>query len=396
MTDAPDELERRATGCLAGAAVGDALGGPTEGYPPEAIQERYGGPVTGIVGPFYDDWKTRRPASPYHKGDGHVTDDTLMTSLLVQVYARKRDHLDAYDIADYLVPLMLSERVWIPELHQETVPLQRVFLAEKWLVTRLHHAHADPREGGVGNMVNCGAAMYMAPVGILNAANPARAYAEAIDIAGAHQSSYGREAAGVFAAAVAAAMTPGASVSSVLAACLELARDGTRQAIQAVCAGAAGHTGTVAAIPALREAIRPYDSVGPEYREPGLAARRPSRMHSIEELPVALGMLLVAQGDYAAAVLGGVNYGRDSDSIATMAGAIAGALHGPAAIPAAWATAVAEGSRIDLAAGGATMAAVAREVFDSDQRRLEARARAMTRLRQPPVPDAGGRAAATR
>jgi ADP-ribosylglycohydrolase len=385
MTDAPDELERRASGCLAGAAVGDALGGPTEGYTPEAIRERYDGPVTGIVGPFFDDWKTRRPISPYHKGDGHVTDDTLMTSLLVRVYATKRDHLDAYDIAEYLAPLMVNERVWIPELDQETAALQRVFLAEKWLVTRLLHAHADPREGGVGNMVNCGAAMYMAPVGILNAANPARAYAEAIDIAGTHQWSYGREAAGVFAAAVAAAMAPGASVSSVIDACLSLAKDGTQAAIRAVCDRAAGLTDCVAAVPELREAITPYDSVGPRYREPGLDARRPSRLHAIEELPIALGMLLIADGDYAAAVLGGVNYGRDSDSIATMAGAIAGALHGPAAIPEAWAAGVAEGSRIDLTAGGRTMAEVAREVFDSDQRRLQAHADAVTQLRQPSV-----------
>ncbi len=62
-----------------------------------------------------------------------------------------------------------------------------------------------------GNIVNCGAAMYMAPVGLVNAANPAAAYAEALDVAGAHQSSYGREAAGVFAAAVAAACVPGAT-----------------------------------------------------------------------------------------------------------------------------------------------------------------------------------------
>jgi ADP-ribosylglycohydrolase len=383
VTDAADELERRATGCLAGAAIGDALGGPTEGHTPEAIQERYGGPVTGIVEPFYDDWQDRRPASPYHKGDGHVTDDTLMTSLLVIVYASKRDHLDAYDVADYLVPLMLSERVWIPELHRETIPLQRVFLAEKWLVTRLHHAHADPREAGVGNMVNCGAAMYMAPVGILNAANPGRAYAEAIEIAGAHQSSYGREAAGVFAAAVAEAMTPGASVSSVAEACLELAKDGTRDAIRAVWAQAAGHTDCLAAAPDLREAMRPYDLVGPDYRDPGLAARRPSRLHAIEELPIALGMLRIAHGDYRTAVLGGVNYGRDSDSIATMAGAIAGALHGMDAIPDTWAAAVAESSRIDLGAGGRTMAAVAREVFDADQRKLQAHADAVAKLRQP-------------
>jgi ADP-ribosylglycohydrolase len=385
-TGVPDDLELRAIGCLAGAAVGDAVGGATEGYTPEAIRQRYGGPVTGIVGPFYDDWQTRRPASPYHKGDGHVTDDTLMTGLLVRVYAQKRDHLDAYDIAERLVPLMTDERVWIPELHEETVALRRVFLAEKWLVTRLAYAHADPREGGVGNMVNCGAAMYMAPVGIVNAADPAGAYAEAVDLAATHQSSYGREAAGVFAAAVAQAMTPGATVTSVVDACLELAKDGTRQAIAAVCERAAGLTDPIEAAAPLRAAMRPYDTVGEKYRELGLGARTPSRLHAIEELPLALAMLVVADGDYRGAVLGGVNYGRDSDSIATMAGAISGALHGFTAIPAEWAAGVAEGSRLDLRANGITMAAVARQVFERDQRRLAARADAFARLRETAAP----------
>ncbi|HEY1621056.1 MAG TPA: ADP-ribosylglycohydrolase family protein [Streptosporangiaceae bacterium] len=386
MTHGPDELERRAIGCLAGAAVGDALGGPTEGYTPEAIQQRYGGPVSGIVGPFYDDWQVRRPASPYHKGDGHITDDTLMTGLLVRAYADKRDHLDAYDIAERLVPMLLSERVWIPELHEETIPLKRIFLAEKWLVTRLAYAHADPREAGVGNMVNCGAAMYMAPVGIVNAADPGRAYAEAIELSGAHQSSYGREAAGVFAAAVAQAMSPGATAASVVRACLDLARDGTRDAIAAVTRRAAGLTDCLAAAPELRAAVEPYDNVGEHYREPGLNARRPSRTHSIEELPVALGMLVIAGGDFRTAVLGGVNYGRDSDSIATMAGAISGAMHGREVIPADWAQAVAEGSRIDdLAATGRTMAAVAREVFERDRRRQQDRAAAFGALSTSPA-----------
>ncbi|MGW1619192.1 hypothetical protein, partial [Streptomyces sp. NPDC002172] len=31
--------------------------------------------------------------------------------------------------------------------------------AEKWLAARLHYGHVDPREAGVGNIVNCGAAM---------------------------------------------------------------------------------------------------------------------------------------------------------------------------------------------------------------------------------------------
>lgn len=386
MTDARDELELRAVGCLAGAAVGDALGGPTEGHSPEAIRQRYGGPVTGIVGPFHDDWRDRRPASPYHKGDGHITDDTLMTSLLVRVYQDKRDHLDAYDVAARLVPLLLDERVWIPELHEETVALRRIFLAEKWLVTRLHYAHADPREAGVGNMVNCGAAMYLAPVGIVNAARPDRAYAEAIDLAGAHQSSYGREAAGVFAAAVAQAMSPGATVASVVSACLDVAHDGTHAAIAAVCDAATTQQDCLAAVPVLREAVTPYDSVGPDYRNPVLDARRPSRLRSIEELPIALGMLVAAEGDFRAAVLGGVNYGRDSDSIATMAGAISGALHGMAAIPADWVAKVAKASRIDLRVPGETMAAVAREIFQRDQKRWDSQAVAFTAMCRSVVP----------
>jgi len=138
-----------------------------------------------------------------------------MTLALVEVYRQRRRHLDAYDIAETLVPLLMNTVRWLPDMEREDTLLQRLFLAEKWLVTKLHYAHTDPREAGVGNMVNCGAAMYMAPVGVANAGDPEGAYAEAIEIAGAHQSSYGREAAGVFAAAVAAAMAPGATASDV-------------------------------------------------------------------------------------------------------------------------------------------------------------------------------------
>ncbi|MFJ3200806.1 ADP-ribosylglycohydrolase family protein [Streptomyces sp. NPDC086989] len=362
-------LEDRAAGCLVGAAVGDALGGPVEGWSPDRIVERHGGRVHGVVGPWHEDWRTARPIAPYHKGDGHVTDDTLMTHALVRVYEAVRDHLDAYAIAEHLVPDLMTRPRWIPELEAEALPLQRIFLAEKWIVTRLHYAHADPREAGNGNIVNCGAAMYMAPVGIVNAGHPAGAYAEALDIAGAHQSSYGREAAGVFAAAVAAACMPGATASSVVDAALALAKDGTREAIAAVCEVAGRHRDFESALAPLRAAVAPYDSVGPDYRSPSLGARRPSRLHSIEELPIALGMLIVSDGGYEGSVLGAVNYGRDCDSIATMAGAIAGALSGVGAVPPVWAKQVAEASRLDLHAPASALAAVAREVFALDRSR---------------------------
>lgn len=373
FTLATPTLDDRITGSLIGAAVGDALGGPVEGYAPEQIAERHGGRVHGIVGPWNGDrWRTARPIAPYHKGDGHITDDTLMTHALIRVYTTVRDHLDAYAIADHLVPDLMSNPRWIPELEADALLLQRVFLAEKWLVARVHYGHHDPREAGVGNIVNCGAAMYMAPVGLVNATHPEAAYAEALDIAGAHQSSYGREAAGVLAAAVAAACRPGATPTSVIDTVLTLAKDGTRAAIEAVAEAAAGYSDFESALAPLRAAVAPFDTVGPDYRAPSLAARRPSRLHSIEELPIALGMLLVARGDYRHTVLGAVNYGRDCDSIATMAGAVAGALQGESAIPHDWAKPVAEASRLDLHAPARELALVTREIFVRDQRRRRA------------------------
>jgi ADP-ribosylglycohydrolase len=368
-----DALVDKALGTMVGSAVGDALGGATEGWTTEQIQQRYGGYVTGIVPPFNADWRDARPIAPYHKGDGHITDDTLMTHALVDVYAERRDHLDAYAVASHLVPLLMGEKRWVPELESHALLLQRIFLAEKWLVARLHYGHVDPREAGVGNIVNCGAAMYMAPVGVVNAADPAGAYAEAVEVASAHQSSYGKEAAGVLAAAVAAAFLPGATPRSVVDEALLVAQDGTRAAVAAVASAAEGISDWRDAIPRLRAAVEPFDTVGPRYRAPAMDARRPSRTKSIEELPVALGMVLVADGDYEAAVLGAVNYGRDADSIAGMAGAICGALGGGAAVRADWATAVAEASRTALEPAGETIAAVAREIFAKDAERVRRR-----------------------
>lgn len=368
-------LQDRVAGVLAGAAVGDALGGATEGWTPEQIEERHGGRVEGIVGPFLADWKTARPIAPYHKGDGHVTDDTLMTHALIEVYAKRRRHLDAYDVAGDLVPLMIGERRWVPEFEDEALILQRVFLAEKWIVAKLHYGHADPREAGVGNIVNCGATMYMAPVGLVHIGDPRGAYAEAIDIAGAHQSSYGREAAGVFAAAVAAAAAPGATVAAVRDAVLDVAHDGTAAAIRAVCAAVDDYRATggsqdpreLALV--VRAAVAPFDTVGDQYRAPAMDARLPSRTKSIEELPVALGFVLARDGDLRAAVLDAVNYGRDSDSIATMAGAICGGLHGLDAVPTEWVSGVTTASRLDLDGVVRAMTEAVQEIAAADHAR---------------------------
>lgn len=362
-----------ARGCIYGGAVGDAMGGSTEGASIEMIHERFGGYVTDFVGPLNPNWQTAKPHAPFHKGDGHITDDTHMVLALIKVYSQVRDHLDAYHIANQLVSEIAESIVYIPELERETVLLNRLFLAERYLVLRLRHGHVDPREGGVGNIVNCGAAMYMAPVGIVNAGDPEGAYREAIDMAGAHQMSYGREAAGIMAAAVAAALKPRATVDSVVQTVLALAKDGTREAIKATTEAGQTCSDWKAAIPVLREAIRPFDTVGENYREPALDARIASRTKAIEELPVALGMLVATKGNLIDTVYGGVNYGRDSDSIASMGGAIAGALGGEKAVPKAWIEKVSGASRKDFKGAADELAKVALEVLERDHKRFQVR-----------------------
>ena len=133
--------------------------------------------------------------------------------------------------------------------------------------------------------------MYIAPVGLANAGDPDGAYAEAVDLSGAHQSSYGREAAAVLAAAVAEAVRPDATVTTrwSIRACA-LAHDGTRAAIDAVAVAASGLDGwRDGGLAKLRDAFAPFDSVGVRTRSRASAPASRAGCTAIEELPLAIG-----------------------------------------------------------------------------------------------------------
>lgn len=343
MTNSESMLQSKVRGCLYGVAVGDAMGAPAEWKFPPEIRERFGEIVD-----FVEPWDG---PSPIGKGDGRFTDDTHMTRLLAQIYAEEGRHLDPFIFAERIVPLIADQPIWLAERGQEMPLVDRLFYPEKWLLMRLRLANADPRLGGVGNMVNCGAAMYASPVGIVNAGDPLAAYREAIEIFSAHQWSYGLEAAGVMAACVAEALRPNATVDSVVEVAIDISKEGTREAIGAVAYEARWHDDWRDAIQALRDAIRPFDGSaedGVRERGNGTDDWAPSRRKSIEEVPVALGFLIVAKGDFEQAIFGAANYGRDNDSIAGMAGALAGALHGDQAIRPEWIETVKAANRIDL------------------------------------------------
>ena len=342
MTGTSDILLKKVQGCLYGGAIGDALGAPAEGRMPEEIRTRYGY-ITDLV----EGWDG---PSDLGKGDGRYTDDTHMVQLLSRCYIEHGDHLDAHEFMRRIVPLMALESRWVPERGREMLLVERLFYPEKWLYMRWL-ANADPRYAGVGNMVNCGAAMYAAPVGIVNACDPARAYQEAVDVFSAHQVSFGLEAAAVQAACVAEAFKPEASVSSIIDAALSVAKDGTADCIAAIADKASTLTDWREGIKPLREVMREYDTAPDDFksaRGQGGNHWTPSREHAIEEVPIALGFLVVTGGDYEETIFGGTNYGRDNDSIAGMGGAIAGALHGIDALRPEWVEQIDTANRVNL------------------------------------------------
>lgn len=336
-------LADRFAGCIVGGAIGDGLGTSTEGRTPEAIIERFGGRVEDFVPPFAPKPDGR------HKGDGNVSDDTLMVLALIRAYLAKGGQLDAHDMATYLLPEIVDKPTWIPEYKREQPLIERLFYPEKYLLIRLRLATVNPREAGIGNMVNCGAAMYAAPVGMMNAGDPDTAYARAVNIFSAHQYSYGLEAAALMAACVAEALRPTATIESVVETAQRLAKDGTRTALEAVIKAARTAPKDEAAMQKhLRAAMEPYDTVKGGVQEFERAGAFPSQLHAIEEVPLALAYLLIGQGDYTWTVLGAINYGRDSDSIAEMSGAILGAMLGKSGLPERWAREIGERNQIDF------------------------------------------------
>ncbi|MDF2961017.1 MAG: hypothetical protein K0S39_2752 [Paenibacillus sp.] len=332
----------RVKGVILGTAFGDAMGAVVEKMTFSQIRETYDRVETTRTKWWKADWPENARLGRM-RGDGIITDDTLMTLALMNVYCTERRHLDAYDMANEFVKEIGFRPRFIPEFGREGLILDRLFYPEKHIYNRHLLANCEPREGGHGNMVNCGAAMYIAPVGIVNACNPKAAYDEAILFASGHQISYGLEAAGVMACCVAKAFEPGVTVQDIINTALHYAKDGTKRAIQDICDKALELRSVKKdrdyVVRAFHEVIARYSPMGDDVNRSidkvGIISNHytPSRLLSIEELPLALGFIVLHEGDLLEAVKDGVSSGRDTDSIGVMIGAILGGMHGVAAIP---------------------------------------------------------------
>jgi ADP-ribosylglycohydrolase len=368
------DFQDRVKGVLLSTALGDALGAPVEKLSYAEIKEKYGR-VESLRTKWYKNSHEKR------RGNGIVTDDTLMTLALCNVYRIEKRHLDAYDMANEFAKEIAFRTVYIPEFDREAMLIERLFYPEKHIFLRHVLANCDPREGGYGNMINCGAAMYIAPIGIVNAGNPKGAYDEAISFAMGHQASYGLEAAGVLAACVSKAFEQNVTIEEIIAVAIHFAKDGTKAAIQEITdlakvlrAKSVSIDEVVAAFHQCLETFSPMQNdVHRKIEKLGIPSNHytPSRLWSIEELPMALGFIVYNNGGFYKSLYDGINSGRDTDSIGVMIGVILGAMYGSSVISDEDIKMLEEANRLDFNQLANSFSEVAKNIIVSDIENME-------------------------
>ena len=307
------QLLDKIRGTLLGGLCGDEIGRPAECLDYQTIAARFG----RIDGP------EQRPGKPAG------TDDSALKHMLCEAIMQSEGEVTPDDWAAVWRARMHPDQFWIP--------VQNAYY-------RLMVQNIPPAEVGVGTMVSNSSAMCIAPLGIVNAGNPSAACREALSAARLIHRGFPLDAAGAVAAAVAEAFRTDATCDTIIsAACAHLPANS--EMIGAIKSGVAlarssdGYDDFRTRFYA--ELLRPWP-----HRHDGWSTAVDPR----ESVPAALGILYLADGDPAETILGCANFGRDADTIATIGGAIAGALRGGARIPKAWIESVTAACPVDQAA----------------------------------------------
>lgn len=307
----------RAYGALAGLALGDALGMPTQAMSPAQIRAVYGR-ITGLV-----DGDASQPYAPGMPA-GSVTDDTEQALLIASLLVRGRGSssgrvaLGAVEFAHALLAWedSMIRRGSLDLLGPSTkAALERVRAGE------------DPLTVGGAGTTN-GAAMRVTPIGIAVSTEDPEAFAEAVwsSCRVTHATRQGFQSAALVAAAVSMGIDTARSTSPNLRGLLwkavtyvdSLPERGawtpdpdvvaaTRRAIQ------------LAANPASSSLECLVEQVG-------------TSVASAQAIPMAFALL--ARDPSPQALLDAANLGGDTDTIGAIAGAILGAVLGVEVLPA--------------------------------------------------------------
>jgi ADP-ribosylglycohydrolase len=232
---------------------------------------------------------------------------------------------------------------WIAD--RDEGPFKGAGFSERGTLENLRRGLAAPITAQHRHTWSDGLAMRAAPCGVFAAGRPAEAARlVAIDGTVSHEGEgiYGGQAV---AAGVAAAMGGGDCAAVITAALSVVPEDSwtARSLRRAVTVAGRVRLDAALTVVARERALRAAVVIG-GYPWTDLAP---------EAVGLAFGAFALAAGDFTGAVLSAVNMGRDADTTAAVAGALAGTLGGWSAIPERWSKAVTEvrGSCLPAMAG---------------------------------------------
>ncbi len=316
-------LHDKIIACLAGSTIGDAMGGPVEGFSPAEIAERHG--TVDRLLPY----PASRPPSfhgPFGTGAGDYTDDTRLAKLICAGLISSGGIPVAGDL----------NRVICQAFFKSEMPLEQGFLEEY----ALKALYGGDKESFGGKATN-GGIMAIAPVGVLFPGDPLRTFDAAFRILSMATGS-ARISAAAAAAVISAAMKDKISAVDAVMSGLAAAEERVHRT-----EGNYWHYGTMyprvggwtlgLARKAVAIALEYKDPLNPDFRNRLYKEIGQSFFADGDEtLAIALAMFVASGGDFKGAVTGAVNYGKDCDSYAAVAGAMAGALKGTEAIPEEW------------------------------------------------------------
>lgn len=314
----------RAYGALAGLALGDALGMPTQAMSPQQIQMVYG-QVTGLV-----DGDKSQPYAP-GMAAGSVTDDTEQALLIASLLLKGHGSGLNLDASEFSQALLAWEDSMI-----ERGSLDLLGPSTKAALERVRAGENPLRVGGEGT--TNGAAMRVTPIGIAASTSDRQLFADAVwsSCQVTHATRQGFQSAALVAAAVSLGIDAGAAdVTDLLWKAVAFVRSLPER-------GAWSPEPDVVAAThrALKLAAQPSSSL--EW----LAGQIGTSVASAQAIPMAFALL--ARDPSPRALLQAANLGGDTDTIGAIAGAILGASLGVEVFDAYGLAQVEQVSQLDL------------------------------------------------
>jgi ADP-ribosylglycohydrolase len=316
-------LFEKILGCLIMVAVGDALGMPAHDMTIDEIRERFGGPIRDLKSPFKD--------SRVHRGmkAGQITDDAGLTFQIARAYIENRGKITPSLIGKYVAD-------WVNEATSKGLS-SMIGGSTKQAVQRINDGLDPVRESRKDKNPMMGAtnggAMKISPAGLIHPGNIEGAIRDAVSIClPTHGTQTAISAACAIAAGVSEAMRPQATVFSVAKATLA-------GAIKGETLG--GKKGRIVPLPSVPERIKLAIAMALKTEHIEEANRLFSSvigtgLAAYESIPTAIGIFVACEGDPRQCLIAGANVGYDTDTIASMAGALSGTLKGLNHVPKDW------------------------------------------------------------